>query len=294
MTISVAAALITLIKIVNIASIIFAVLYIVFSCRYYNEKVSASMYFLAVIAPLIAVIVQLSRKKHYQGEGMNVCRQFGEKVPPTYEVCPRCLVPLEPYVEENKNKDKKLSRIMLTVFWIGKAVSIVCIVVISAFSLSSAFSALSESDGIEQRMSFNVDGQEVYYDKKGISYDAPADVVLYARDGTKYVYDSDTACYIGENNDEYESAYCYVDSKGWFYYDADDSLIYGDPESDDLDYYDDETFLAMDFSDLFTDMFSLTGNEVWYDEDGNVYYWADTASWNEKGELITVQYEAIP
>lgn len=293
MTISVAAVLITLIKILSIVSIVFAVLYIEFSCRYYNEKAGAGLYILAVFFPLIAVIVQLVRSKHFQGAGMKRCRQCGEKLPPSYEVCPRCLAPLDAYDENKNNRDKKLSRVMLTVFWIVKAVSVACIVVISAFFLSSAFSALSESSSFPQRIPFTVDGKEVYYDKKGVSYDDAEDVILYAKDGTKYVYDEDAECYIDENSEEYECAYCYVDVDGWFIYDSDDSFTYVVPNEDSLTDYDDKDFLGMNFRDLFSEAFSFSGYEVWCDEDANVYYWADTASWNENGGLITEQYEAM-
>lgn len=293
MSVSIAAALITLVKIVDLVSIVFAVFYLVYSGRYYGEKVSAGLYFLAVLMPLVAVLIQLSRTRHFQGAGLNVCRQCGEKVPPSYEVCPRCLVPLTPYDEAKKQKDKKLSRVMLTVFSVGKAISVVCVVVVAVTFLSAVFSSIPDREDTMQRVSFTVDGQEVYYDKKGISYENAEDVVLYAQDGTKYVYNDETECYIGDNGDEFDMIYCYVDGDGWFYYDADDSLTYVMPDDDYFTDYDDEALLDWDFRDLFSEMFSFSGYEVWSDELGNVYYWADTASWNEEGGLITAQYETM-
>ena len=35
-------------------------------------------------------------------------------------------------------------------------------------------------------------------------------------------------------------------------------------------------------------------DDVYLDEEGNIYYYAETASWNEKGEIITAENDPNP
>lgn len=294
MTISTVVALITLIQVFIIVSRVFAVLYIVFSCRYYHESVSAGLCILAVFFPLIAVIVQLSRKKHFQGAGMNVCRQCGEKVPPTYEVCPRCLVPLEPYDERASEKSQSLSHIMLAVFSVCKAVTVVISVVFFAVYFGTVLSAMSQTIDSQQRIPVMVDGEQIYYDKMGVFYTDPDAVALYAKDGTKYVYDEESGCFIGQNHDEIPAVFCVVDGDGWLYYDEEDALTYGDPENDALAALNEGNLMSMTIDELIAQFLGGAGGDIWYDEDGNVYYGAFWASWNEKGELLNTVPAANP
>ncbi|MGN1442286.1 MAG: hypothetical protein ACI4XE_00450 [Acutalibacteraceae bacterium] len=274
---------------------VFSILYIVFSCKHYNEDLSIGLCVLAVFFPLIAVIIQLSRKKHFQGEGLKVCRQCGEKLPPSYEVCPRCLAPLEPYDEIKTKKSKMQSNVMLAVFSVSKAVLIVCMVVFIGTCFKTVLEIADEGIFEPQRISVTVDGKEVYLDKYGNSYDDADDVVLYSKDGTKYVYDDEYSIFVSDKNEEYESICCFVDSDGWFYYDGEDTLNYKTMEDEIEDYYaQDDNISDVGLDELFSKFFSSLDSGVWYDDDGNLYYEANTASWNEKGELITVQYEAMP
>lgn len=294
MTISAAAIIFTLVQILSVVSVVFAVLYIVFSCRRYHESVSVGLCILAVFLPLIAVLIQFSRSRHYQGAGMNVCRQCGEKVPPTYEVCPRCLVPLEPYDEAGEKKSKSLADIMFGVFAVSKAVVVVCVIVVLSVFFRSAFSLMAEDAGLVNRTPVVVDGEKVYYDKKGVAYDDPEDVVLYAKDGTKYVFDGDANSFVGKNNNEYSAFFCYVDSDGLLYYDEDDVLTYGEPENDTLTGFNEEQLMSMTIDDLMSQILGYNSQTVWYDGDGNEYYDAFSASWNEKGELLNAMNTANP
>lgn len=295
MTFSTVFAMITLAQVFAIVAKVFAVLYIVFSCRHYNENINAGLCVLAVFFPLIAVIVQLSRKKHFQGEGMKVCRQCGEKLPPSFEVCPRCLAPLEPYDEAKAKKNKTLSDVMLAVFSVGKVLVVVFAIVIGCAFLKAG-SELADSVNLAtpKRISVTVDGKEVYFDKYGNSYDDADDVVLYSKDGTKYVYDDECFSFVSDKNEEYESIFCFVDSDGWFYYDAEDTLNYKTPEDVVADYYAQSDILDVGLDELLSRLFSSSDLGVEYDDSGKLYYAAMTASWNEKGELITEQYEAMP
>ncbi len=288
MTISAVAAIITLMQVFFIVSRVFAVLYIVFVCKHYNENINVGLCVLAVFFPLISVIVQLSRKKHMQGEGLKVCRQCGEKLPPNYQVCPRCMAPLEQYDEAKAKKSKTLSHVMLAVFSVSKATVIISMIVFLASISGLVFTTLAETVDFQQRVSITVDGEEVYFDKKGKSYDDPDDVVLYAKDGTKYVYDDDTGCYVNKNTDEYDGLLCYVDRDGWFYYDAEDTLSYVEPDMDRSAIFNlgEDELKNMKVSDLVSRILDLGRTETWCDEDGNEYYSAFSASWNEKGELI--------
>ena len=266
---------------------VFSILYIVFSCKHYNEDLSVGSCILAVFFPLIAVIIQLSRKKHFQGEGMKICRQCGEKLPPSFEVCPRCLASLDPYDEKKSNSSKTLSTVMLGVFSVSKAVLVISVVLLVGICTKSILDTTNDMVRQYQRVSVTVDGKQMYFDKKGNSYENEEDVVLYAKDGTKYIYDADTYCYVSDKNEEFEIDYCYVDSDGWFYYDEDGSLICKTPDvADDVN----EDFYSMkdkSIEEYLSGILSLDDFRTYYDEKGNRYCAAAVASWNEKGELIT-------
>ena len=140
-----------------------------------------------------------------------------------------------------------------------------------------------------------------YYDKEGKAYTDPNEVVIYGKDGEVYtpVFETDVldGIFSGENEYEYLSYYadndgnkydiylCYVDEEGYFYFDEDEEIFYDEANyeeyfGDSEDYIDEETYRY--YYDRYIDY------------DGNIFYWAEEVSWNEKGEIITAENDPNP
>ena len=95
------------------------------------------------------------------------------------------------------------------------------------------------------------------------------------------------ALYVDSNDNEYDTFNCYVDEEGYFYYDEDFIITWDDSDYDyDADLDDCEEWFDEENYRYYQDRY--------VDEEGNIYYYADQASWNEKGELITAENDPNP
>jgi uncharacterized protein YcfL len=98
----------------------------------------------------------------------------------------------------------------------------------------------------------------VYYDKKGNEYSSMYDVVYYDRHGNEYVYqkDGDDVYFLSSDGEKLDYSKCFVNTKGVFIYDENDTLTMSD------------------------NYMSAT------DDDGNIYYPASSVKWTQDGELV--------
>lgn len=271
----------------------FAILFIKFSSEYRNEQISALWYVLAFFFPVIAVIAHLIVRKNYNSAGMKVCAQCGEKLPPSYQVCPRCLAPLGEYDETAEHNKEKKAKGMLTAFFVSFAVTIIAYALFVGLAVYGYIAAFDDdySDDYSSRIAvIQQDGSRVYYDKMGVAYNDPKDVVLYSKDGDSFIFDEETYCYVGKDGGEYYACYSFVDADGWFYYDKDY----------EIEWASDEEYENTDELPDFSEFFSKDSDDeekyyecIYTDSKGNLYYDANEASWNENGELITAENDVL-
>ena len=79
-------------------------LFMHFSAKYRNYKLSLGWYIAGFLFPLITVFVFLSKRKKFPGPKMKVCPICGDKYPEVYQVCGRCLIELPENQQEEKKK----------------------------------------------------------------------------------------------------------------------------------------------------------------------------------------------
>lgn len=305
----------------GILSTVLLIVYMHFSAKNRNKKLSAGWYICAYFFPLITVIVFLNKRKKFPGADMKVCPACGDKYPKVYEVCGRCLAPLPEISEEEKSRNQKIEKITGPAFWVTYVAATVASVVMVVMMLIPLFETfgdiMSDLDNIGGRLAItNEAGDKVFYDKKGNEYKNGDDVVIYGKDGTAYTYTADTVTdedgweyedyfYVSEDGEKYSYQLTYVDENGWFVYDEKEEFDYSEEYYNDggeEDFYYDETSGEYYYHDggvvSDEDFLKHSLNEIsdykyyedpYYDKEGKVYYWAGEASWNEKGELITAK-----
>ncbi len=199
---------------------------------------------------------------------------------------------LEYEPDEKPNNYNKITKISKIIFICCAVVSIA----LTVYSLAVTVPTLiDELKNIEDSYSYDEtqpayacrlgvtdkDGNTLYYDMEGNSYTDPFDVVLYDKAGGEYTYISEEyfgvelTFYTDAAGNMHELTDCYVDSEGYFVCDTNGGSITLDEA---LHRVTNPTFEGMKYYDW-----------KYYDEEGNVYYYAEDASWNEKGELITAE-----
>lgn len=261
----------------NIITAVFALLYMHNYAKYRNKKLSAVWYIFGIISPLITVIVFKIKSKRFPTPETRICPQCENEYPEGFTVCNRCLLELPEHDFTKKEKQKKLSKVFAVLFVVVYIISVGC----SAVMFVDFAKDIIGSGGLEGFFNYitsetskigftDENGNTIYYDKMGNSYEDPMKVPVYSKDGTAYIYEENLdyeVYYISEDGDKIDPWYCYVDEDGWLYVDEDDSLLFGDNNTDfdDYKYYD----------------FYLT------DENENKYYLAEEASWDSEGNLIT-------
>lgn len=297
------------VDIISMISSVLLLLFMNFSAKHRNKKLSAGWYICGFLFPLITFLVFLSQRKKFPGPTTKVCYQCENRYPENFEMCTRCLIDLpEIDKEENAKNEKKakvfcigyvLTTIVTFIAGIALCVSVAGIVEDELTALST--SRLGVDDG---------SGNLVYYDKMGNSYEDPFAVVIYDKDGNAYTYTTEPGeffeetFYVSEQGDKYDSYNCYVDLEGNFYYDK-DGAIWCEFDEDDGEYEEideddaSEKNEKEDFEDIYDDIMSEIENYRYYDDiltdgKGNFYYWAEDASWNENGELITAENDPAP
>lgn len=288
-----------LFSLMNILSVVFLMFYINNTAKLKNQDIGAGWYIGAFFFPLITAIVFISESKKFPGETTKVCYQCGDRYPENFTMCTRCLIDLPAINKTNKEKQKKSAKHFGAAFWCVTVISLVAIIAAIGTGIYWGIDIAEDILSVNRIGVENEAGDIVYYDKKGNSYENAEDVLLYDENGEVYKYvtkeieDYDGSFYedwffVDSKGKEYQVYDCYVTSEGWFYYDEDYELYmdYSDIE------YEEELSEDASFSEIIDDMMSELDdykyyNDIYLDDEGNVYYYAETASWNEKGEIIT-------
>ncbi len=289
-----------ILSIIGIMTTAFCVLFMHFSAQHRNHKLGIGWYICGVIFGPWTVLVFLLKRKDFPGPNLKVCPSCGNRCPLSYEVCNRCLVELPDINTEEKAKQKKLSKIFGIGIVVTEIVSIIIGAVMGAAMAKSIFEMAGDYDYSVYDEEYRIAVDGVFYDKKGNSYEKGSDVVLYDAEGRTYTYtveevsDEDGPVfyqseeyYVRDDGEKYFAYDCYVTSEGWFYCDKAYTLEYFYPDTEKMTQEELDAYYQLQVNQ------EGDGYRYYYeyltDEKGNIYYNADEASWNEKGELITAE-----
>ncbi len=268
----------------SLASAIFGILYMHNTAAAKNKKLSPAWYVCGVLFSFWTLIAFLVKSKDFPGEDTKVCPQCGDRFFSRFEICPKCLVELPDINSDEKQKQK--SR--------GRAFGIMVLVCYVLIGLSGFVSnaVIDNMDWDDAYYRIAVDG--VFYDKKGIAYENEDDVLLYDEDGHVYTrtlieldengYRYEGEFYIRDDGEKYLSYDCYVTSDGWFYCDKGGLLEPYYPDTSSMTEEELDEYYKEYMEDYYEEYRYY--NDYCVDSDGNIYYWADEASWNAEGELI--------
>lgn len=284
-----------ILSVLQILSVVFSLLFMYHSARHRNQILSVGWYICGFLFGMWTLIAFLVKRKDFPGPDTKKCVQCGNVYPDVLDECQNCHVPLPQTDAQEKTRHKKLSRIFGIAAIVTYVAVMITAIVIVVSTVKNTMNYL-DLNFVDEGFKISVDA--VYYDKKGNSYEAEKDVLLYDEDGHVYTYTAseeidDTLSYDGyyvrEDGKKYDAIDCYVTQDGWFYCDKAQALEY---------YYADLTTLTEEELDNYYD--ELMEEEdaqaeykyydyPYMDTDGNVYYDALEASWNEKGELIVAE-----
>ena len=306
--------------VLQVAYILFLLLFMHFSAKHRNHKLSPGWYVAGVFFSPITALVFLSKRKKFPGANMKVCPICGDKYPEVYQVCGRCLIDLPENKEGEKKKEKSLSKVFGWLFVVIYVVTSIVTLAVATYTASYVIEKFGGMEGLlndsYRMMCTDENGNKVFYDKKGNVYESGLDVPLYGEDGEVYTfvtteeideYGEYKTVYVNEEGEEFISYLCYVTEDGFFYYDADDELVYPEVEYEedfeedvyDKEYPEDPDSIKAMIDLYFDEVIGFYSDYRYYDdylvdEDGTKYYWSDEASWNEKGELITAENDPDP
>ena len=168
-------------SLLRVLIVVFSLLFMHFSAKHRNQKLSAAWYVCGVIFGFWTLIVFLVKRKDFPGENMKVCPQCGVRYPENFVVCSNCVIDLPENISEEKQKQKTLSRLfalLLVLLYVAEVVlAIVVTLKVKDFVAEELFNT---------NYRISVDG--VFYDKKGNSYEDENDVLLYDENGGVYKY----------------------------------------------------------------------------------------------------------
>ena len=280
-------ALTAAISLLNILTVVFGLLFMHYSAKHRNQQLSLGWYICGIIFGFWTVLVFLIKRKDFPGDKVKVCEQCGVRFPANFQVCSNCVIDLPEYNSEIKNKQKKLTRIFGVALIVTYILSFICV----GFYIGSVVDTILNS---QEQYRIDVDG--VFYDKKGNSYENEGDVPLYGEDGKVYSLLiesseidplSEEYFYVSEDGEKYFELDCYITENGWFYCDKAGLLELYSPDTstmtqEELDEYYNDYIASYDEGYRYY-------NYPYVDAEGNIYFCAYEASWNEKGELITAE-----
>ena len=290
-----------IISVLQVLSLVFVILYMNYTAKYKNHDLSVAWYILAVFFPVPVAIAFAVKSRKFRHENTKVCSQCGDKYPETFTMCSRCLIDLPELDDPKRMKKKKLGKIFCSLFWVVTVATIVTFALLFSVVVQETVSMLGEYDESDRIAVDTVAGETLYFDKEGAVYYQADHVPLYDRDGEIYtriikeVEDEEfggtykTVYYVDSKDNEYDPYNCYVDEEGYFYFDENLEIVWDDSEYD----YDLEEELE-NYDDWFDEENYRYYHDRYVDEEGNIYYYADQASWNEKGELITAENDPNP
>ncbi|MBR2957808.1 MAG: hypothetical protein IKL41_04225 [Clostridia bacterium] len=291
------AVYIPVVAVLEILSVLFSLLFMHYSAKYRNQQLSAGWYVCGILFGFWTIIVFLIKRKDFPGEDAKVCAQCGDVYLKDAVQCPKCGTDLPEANADEKRKQKKLSRIfgaaIVVTFIVAVAVGIIFGVVFSE--------GVIDDELLDENYRIAVNG--VYYDKMGNSYEDETEVLLYDEEGRIYTYTLEEVAdkeddffsyeeeyYVRDDGKKYLIYDCYVTHDGWFYCDKAYELEMYSPDTstmteEELDAYYESNMELYEADYKYYDY-------PYADEEGNLYYDAFEASWNEKGELITAENDS--
>lgn len=271
-----------LLQIISLLIPVLLLVHMHYDAKYRNTTLSVLWYICGIIFPFVTIIVYISKRKKFPAPETKTCSQCGKQYPEGFTMCNSCLIELPANNENDKDKQRKVAATTFLSFWIFLVISTSLTGFLGINAVSEFFDVLDEYSFVRPALT-DENGDSVYYDKMGNKYDDPFDVIIYGENGEKYIYleeeleDLYFSYYVDENGKKYESTNCYVNEDGFFVYNEELELLC----DDDPDYND-------AFSEDENDTYRYYENP-YVDENGDLYYWAEEAIWNEKGELITAE-----
>lgn len=293
-----------IISALNILAVVFVILYMHYTAKYKNQELSVAWYIFGFLFTVPTAIVFAVKSKKFRHENTKVCSQCGDKYPETFTMCSRCLIELPELDDPSRMKKKKLGKIFCGLFW-GVIAALVVVMGILVSTVVDQTLGMVNDFSSSYRIGFtDENGDTVYYDKEGNTYTDPYAVLIYGKDGEVYTYTTiedesadedvfyfENTVYVDQDGNEYDPYNCYVDSDGYFFYDENFEIVW-----DDSDYnYEAEEDFEVDLEELLAEDNNYRYYQDRYiDDEGNLYYYADEVSWNEKGEIITAENDPNP
>ena len=278
-------------------SVLFSLLFMHWSAKHRNQKLSLGWYVCGLLFGLWTIIVFLIKRKDFPGPQAKICAQCADVYAPEAELCPKCGTALPEVNAEEKNRQKKLSRVFGALLVITYITAVVLGIVLGVV-FSKDINDVIDDELLDESYRIAVDG--VYYDKMGNGYEDETAVLLYDEEGRTYTYTLEEITdgeddffsyeeeyYVRDDGKKYFAYDCYVTQDGWFYCDRAYELEMYSPDTSDmteeeLDAYYEGNMELYEADYKYYDY-------PYADKDGNLYYNAFEASWNEKGELITAE-----
>lgn len=282
---------IPVIAVLEILSVLFSLLFMHWSAKHRNHKLSAGWYVCGILFGFWTIIVFLIKRKDFPGEEAKLCPQCGNVYLKDAVQCPKCSIDLPEINADEKKKQKKLSRIF------GAAI---ILTLVAAFIFGIVWGFVFSEELMEYELlgeNYRIAVNGVYYDRLGNSNEDETAVLLYDEEGRTYTY---TLAEVTDGEFAYEAEYyvrddgkkylvydCYVTQDGWFYCDRAYELEMYSPDTstmteEELDAYYEDNLELYEADYKYYDY-------PYSDKEGNLYYDAFEASWNEKGELITAE-----
>ena len=220
------AVYIPVVAVLEILSVLFSLLFMHYSAKYRNQKLSAGWYVCGILFGFWTIIVFLIKRKDFPGEDAKVCAQCGDVYLKDAVQCPKCGTDLPEANADEKKKQKKLSRIF------GAAIVVTFIV---AVAVGIIFGVVFSEGVIDDKLldeNYRIAVNGVYYDKMGNSYEDETEVLLYDEEGRIYTYTLEEVAdkeddffsyeeeyYVRDDGKKYLIYDCYVTQDGWFYCD---------------------------------------------------------------------------
>ncbi len=309
-------------NLMSMAAIVLLLVFMHYSAKNRNHKLSAGWYICGFLFPLFTAIAFYKKRNSFGRENMRVCRNCENEYPVDLDACPECEEPLPEIIADEIQQNQKIEKHAGRAFW---AVYLTCLtasvitLAVTLIPLFQLYGQLTEEiDTIDERISLTDEGgNKVFYDSKGNAYLGSDSVAIYDKKGNRYTYSDEYIvehddsfedvgpCYVSEDGESFDYDLVYVDENGWFVYDEKNEfrrsdefnkMLMGDDfyydEASDQFFYHDGGIVSEE--DITAHMYNVFLNYryyemPYYDEDGAAYYHASEASWNEKGELITAE-----
>lgn len=281
------------VSLLQIAAAVFISLFMYYSAKHRNKTLSAGWYICGFLFGFWTLIVFLIKRKDFPGPEVKTCFHCGCVYPSETEECLNCHVILPQINEETKKKEHKLSKIFCT----ASVISYVAVFVL--VSIAGITMTKNILDGVFGELGSNkISVEGVFYDKKGNSYEDENEVLFYDEAGHVYTYtvieevDDDMFAYeeyyyVREDGQKYDAFDCYVTEDGWFYCDKAGMLEYYILDTSTMSEDELDKYYEQQMEDEFEEYRYY--DYPYMDADGNIYYDAIEASWNEKGELIVAE-----